>query len=113
MAIDAGHGGQDPGAIGPTGKREKDVTLAMARELARRRKQSITEVVTDALRKEVERERRRPRKESREAFLRALREIGERGSRYPVIDARSDGDILGYGDMLEAPRGQPAGHERC
>ncbi|MFO7339601.1 MAG: N-acetylmuramoyl-L-alanine amidase [Lysobacteraceae bacterium] len=35
VAIDAGHGGQDPGAIGPSGKREKDVTLAMARELAR------------------------------------------------------------------------------
>ena len=35
IAIDAGHGGQDPGAVGPTGKREKDVTLAMARELAR------------------------------------------------------------------------------
>lgn len=35
VAIDAGHGGQDPGAIGPTGKREKDVTLAVARELAR------------------------------------------------------------------------------
>lgn len=35
VAIDAGHGGQDPGAIGPTGKREKDVTLAIARELAR------------------------------------------------------------------------------
>ncbi|ADV27813.1 cell wall hydrolase/autolysin [Pseudoxanthomonas suwonensis 11-1] len=35
VAIDAGHGGQDPGAVGPTGKREKDVTLAMARELAR------------------------------------------------------------------------------
>ena len=35
VAIDAGHGGQDPGAIGMTGKREKDVTLAIARELAR------------------------------------------------------------------------------
>src|SRR5690606_17422986 len=35
VAIDPGHGGQDPGAVGPTGKREKDVTLAMARELAR------------------------------------------------------------------------------
>jgi N-acetylmuramoyl-L-alanine amidase len=35
VMIDPGHGGQDPGAIGPTGKREKDVTLAIARELAR------------------------------------------------------------------------------
>ena len=35
VAIDPGHGGQDPGAIGPTGKREKDITLAVARELAR------------------------------------------------------------------------------
>jgi len=35
IAIDPGHGGQDPGAIGPTGKREKDITLAVARELAR------------------------------------------------------------------------------
>ncbi|WP_313460977.1 N-acetylmuramoyl-L-alanine amidase, partial [Stenotrophomonas sp.] len=35
VAIDPGHGGQDPGAVGPTGKREKDITLAVARELAR------------------------------------------------------------------------------
>ena len=35
IAIDAGHGGQDPGAIGKGGSREKDVTLAISRELAR------------------------------------------------------------------------------
>ncbi|MUV15084.1 N-acetylmuramoyl-L-alanine amidase [Noviluteimonas gilva] len=35
IAIDAGHGGQDPGARGGRGTREKDVTLAIARELAR------------------------------------------------------------------------------
>lgn len=35
IAIDPGHGGQDPGAIGPSGNREKHVTLAIARELAR------------------------------------------------------------------------------
>ena len=36
IAIDAGHGGEDPGAIGKNGTREKDVTLAIARELERR-----------------------------------------------------------------------------
>ncbi|WOS42427.1 N-acetylmuramoyl-L-alanine amidase [Xanthomonas rydalmerensis] len=35
VAIDPGHGGQDPGASGPSGKHEKDVTLAIGRELAR------------------------------------------------------------------------------
>jgi N-acetylmuramoyl-L-alanine amidase len=35
IAIDAGHGGQDPGARGPGGTREKMVTLAVAKELAR------------------------------------------------------------------------------
>jgi N-acetylmuramoyl-L-alanine amidase len=34
VAIDAGHGGKDTGAIGPTGIREKDVVLAIARRLA-------------------------------------------------------------------------------
>lgn len=32
--IDAGHGGTDPGAIGPTGLMEKDVTLDIATRLA-------------------------------------------------------------------------------
>ena len=33
VVIDAGHGGHDPGAIGPGGEREKDVTLALARAI--------------------------------------------------------------------------------
>jgi N-acetylmuramoyl-L-alanine amidase len=36
VAVDAGHGGVDPGAIGHGGTREKDVTLAIARILAER-----------------------------------------------------------------------------
>ena len=35
IAIDAGHGGQDSGAIGASGSKEKDITLQVARELAR------------------------------------------------------------------------------
>jgi len=34
IAIDAGHGGHDPGAIGPGGTREKDLTLDIAKRLA-------------------------------------------------------------------------------
>ena len=36
VAIDAGHGGSDPGAIGRAGTREKDVVLGIARDLAER-----------------------------------------------------------------------------
>jgi N-acetylmuramoyl-L-alanine amidase len=33
VALDPGHGGEDPGAIGPGGTREKDVVLKVARQL--------------------------------------------------------------------------------
>ena len=33
IALDPGHGGEDPGAIGPTGLREKDVVLSIALQL--------------------------------------------------------------------------------
>jgi N-acetylmuramoyl-L-alanine amidase len=36
VAIDPGHGGEDPGAIGPAGTREKDVVLQIARRLRER-----------------------------------------------------------------------------
>ena len=35
IVIDAGHGGEDPGAVGRHGTREKNVTLAIARRLKR------------------------------------------------------------------------------
>ena len=36
IALDAGHGGEDPGAVGRRGTKEKDVVLRIARELKRR-----------------------------------------------------------------------------
>jgi N-acetylmuramoyl-L-alanine amidase len=36
IAVDAGHGGEDPGARGRSGTQEKDVTLAIARKLKER-----------------------------------------------------------------------------
>lgn len=35
IAVDAGHGGEDPGAHGPDGTLEKNVTLSVARDLAK------------------------------------------------------------------------------
>jgi N-acetylmuramoyl-L-alanine amidase len=45
IVVDAGHGGHDPGAIGPRRVREKDVTLAMAKRLAKRLREAGFEVV--------------------------------------------------------------------
>lgn len=36
VAIDPGHGGEDPGAVGPSGLREKDVVLSVALQLRER-----------------------------------------------------------------------------
>lgn len=45
VVIDPGHGGVDPGAIAVTGKREKDITFAVARQLATRLESSGYKVV--------------------------------------------------------------------
>jgi N-acetylmuramoyl-L-alanine amidase len=41
IVVDAGHGGKDPGAIGPNGVREKDVTLSIARKLAGKLRETL------------------------------------------------------------------------
>jgi len=48
VAVDAGHGGKDPGATGPGGTEEKDVTLAIARRVAEllRRERGMRSVLT-------------------------------------------------------------------
>ena len=74
-------------------------TERLARELARRRKQGITEVLTEVLRKEVERERRKPSWQDHEAFRRGIDEIVARVSRLPVLDDRSNDEILGYNEQ--------------
>ena len=66
VAIDAGHGGEDPGAIGPRGTHEKAVVLQIAKELARslERERGIRAVLTRTgdyylpLRKRIELARR-------------------------------------------------------
>jgi N-acetylmuramoyl-L-alanine amidase len=48
IVLDAGHGGHDPGSIGPRGVREKDVTMAVVRQLAERlgREKGVRVVLT-------------------------------------------------------------------
>ena len=58
----------------------------LARELSRRRDQGITEVVTQALRKELTRERRRPRRGDTEDFRRRIQEIVDDMKRLPLLE---------------------------
>jgi N-acetylmuramoyl-L-alanine amidase len=53
VVIDAGHGGDDPGAIGAGGLREKDVTLAVALDLEERLRARGFEVVMTRRRDET------------------------------------------------------------
>ena len=73
-------------------------TEKLARELARRRKQGITEAVTEVLRKEVERERKKPRRDDCEERLRRIEEIVQEVKKLPVLDDRTADEIIGYND---------------
>ena len=73
-------------------------TEKLVRELARRRGQGITEALTDVVRREVERERRKPRPESYEEFSRRIEEIVQEVKKLPVLDDRSADEIIGYNE---------------
>jgi antitoxin VapB len=72
----------------------------MARELARRRGESITDAVLAALREQLKREQAKLRPAG---VATALMEVGRRYASLPVIDRRSDDEILGY-DERGLPR---------
>ena len=74
-------------------------TEQLARELARRRGTGITEAITHALRKEIERARARPRRDPEEDRVRRIKRISEEVAKLPVLDDRSDDEILGYNDQ--------------
>jgi antitoxin VapB len=74
-------------------------TERLARELARRRGTGTTEAITHALRKEIERERRRPQRKDVEERLRRIRQIVRRFNARPLLDDRSDDEILGYNEQ--------------
>ena len=65
----------------------------LARELARRRQQSITEAVIVALRAELDRESRRMRAPG---MAQQLLAIGARYAALPSYGEHSDDEILGY-----------------
>ena len=73
-------------------------TERLARELARRRKQGITTAITEVLRQEVERERKKPRRDDIEQRLRRIDEIVQEVKKLPVLDDRSPDEILGYNE---------------
>jgi antitoxin VapB len=70
----------------------------LARELAALTGESITEAVTRALKERIERHKRlhdRPRRLARRL---ALDEILKEAQKLPVLDRRSDDEILGYNE---------------
>ena len=67
----------------------------LARVLADRTGQSLTQVVVTALREAVERDEKRRR---HPAWMESIRAIQERVAALPVLDTRSDDEILGYNE---------------
>ena len=65
----------------------------LARQLAERTGESLTDAVLNALRERLSREQR---KSDAAQILEEIRAIRERMARYPILDDRSPDEILGY-----------------
>ena len=74
----------------------------MATRLAKLKGTTITQAVSHALKEELRREQRRYRPDDEVA---RMEEFARRLARLPVLDHRSEDEILGYG-----PGGYPDGH---
>jgi len=72
----------------------------LARELAARTGESLTDAVINALRERLRREQGRVRAPRLRDEIRAIR---ERGRALPILDRRREDEILGY-DQHGAPR---------
>ncbi len=97
IALDPGHGGSDPGAIGPTGVREKDVTLAIAQLAAKAlAKDGVSAVLTRDTDRYVSLEERTARANAAGADLfisihcNAAERPGKRGVETYVLDTTKD-----------------------
>ncbi|HYM09149.1 MAG TPA: type II toxin-antitoxin system VapB family antitoxin [Bryobacterales bacterium] len=88
-----------PKKLTPLNIKDREVH-EMARRLARKTGQSMTEVVRQALRERLEREQRR---NPDSLLMEKLLEISDRCARRPVLDPRSDEEIIGY-DERGVPR---------
>jgi antitoxin VapB len=69
-------------------------TDRLARELAAATGETLTDAIREALRERLAREAHRARR----GLSAEVRRIQERIARLPVLDARTDDEILGYDD---------------
>src|SRR5215510_12568539 len=103
IAIDAGHGGEDPGAIGRSGTREKDVVLSIARALQARinREPGMRAILTrDGDYFVPHRDRMlKARKQGADMFVSihadAFRDRSVSGSSVYILSARGATDLIG------------------
>jgi antitoxin VapB len=71
---------------------ENPKAAALARELAERTGESVSDVVVHALEHEIERNPRRRERASREEILKIVEEM----HKLPILDPRSADELVGY-----------------